>query len=302
MTPHRRLLIATLVAIAALGGSWAYRTSAADPVNDFGLLFCGADALLRGIDPYGPPCVGQGTFTAYPLTAILAVSPFTVFGSWWGPIVLWSFLAGLLAWALLAQGQVWRLLTLTSMPFVVSFMFLQWSPLILAIAFLPGLLPLTLIKPHLGLPVLATNLTRRRVIGCLVFIAITFAIDPTWPWRWLRLTAAFDGFIPVLSMSPAGLLLLLAAIRWRSKDARFYVLMALMPQRGLYDLLPLWYLVETRRQLLILNGLSWLMFGLVSLAFLRGLSPEVTIIATSVGLIYTPLLVTVMRRSGPPTP
>ncbi len=186
MPPKRRLGIGILVAVSALAASVAYRSSASQPVNDFSMQFCAADSLLRGIDPYGPPCAGQGTFTAYPLTAILAVAPFTVFGSWWGPVVLWSLLAGLLAWALLAQGHVWRLLTLASMPFVVSFMFLQWSPLMLSIAFLPALLPLTLIRPHLGLPVLATHLTRRRLMGCFVFVAITLAVDSTWPFRWPR--------------------------------------------------------------------------------------------------------------------
>ncbi len=48
--------------------------------------------------------------------------------------------------------------------------------------------------------------------------------------------------------------------------------MALIPQRGLYDLLPLWYLVDTRRQLLVLNGLSWLMMGLTVWANLHGSS------------------------------
>lgn len=298
MTRGRRLGVAVLVAVTAFASSWVYRTTASQPVDDLYATFCAAKAMLSGIDPYGPKCVGQGSFTAYPLTTILAVAPFTPLGFWWGPLTFWSLLAGLLAWALLAQGQVWRLLTLTSMPFVISFMFLQWAPLILAVAFLPGLLPLTLTKPHLGLPVLATHLTRRRAMGCMAFLAVTFAIDPTWPARWLPLTGAFDGFIPALTVWPAGLVLLAAAVRWRTKEARFFLLMALMPQRGLYDLLPLWYLVDTRRQLLILNGLSWLMLALVTWASFQGVAME-AIWASTVPLIYVPLLIKVLRRPVP---
>ena len=78
----------------------------------------------------------------------------------------------------------------------------------------------------------------------------------------------------------------------------FFLLMALMPQRGLYDLLPLWYLVDTRRQLLILNGLSWLMLALVTWASFQGVAME-AIWASTVPLIYVPLLIKVLRRPVP---
>ena len=118
-------------------------------------------------------------YPSNPLTTVLAVMPFTVFGIWWGPIILWSILAGFLAWALLVRGETWRLLTLTSMPFVACFFFLQWAPLILAAAFMSAFLPLVLIKLHLGAPVLVTNATRSRLLGCLAFAAVTLAVDPT---------------------------------------------------------------------------------------------------------------------------
>lgn len=297
MSSARRLVIAIAVACAALVASWLYRSHALQPINDLFIPFCGAHALLTGGDPYSLQCVATaGTVNAsYPLTTILAVLPFSVLGGWWGPIVLWSLLAGLLAWALLERGDVWRLLTLTSVPFLISFMFLQWAPLILAVAYLPALLPLLLIKPHIGLPVLLTNLTRRRAIGCVVFVAVSLMVSPAWPLRWLAQVGSFDGFVPALTVLPVGLILLAAAVRWRSPRARFFLLMVLVPQRGFYDLLPLWFLVETRRQLLMLNGLSWLMLGLVALANQHGVAME-AIRVTSLGLVYVPLLVTVLRK------
>jgi hypothetical protein len=299
MNSGRRLVIAIAVACAALVASTLYRSRALEPIDDLFIPFCGAHALVTGGDPYSLACVATAgkVNASYPLTTILAVLPFTVLGGWWGPIVLWSLVAGLLAWALLARGEVWRLLTLTSAPFLVSFMVLQWAPLILAVAFLPALLPLLLIKPHVGLPVLLTNLTWRRTIGCVGFAAVSLMVSPTWPLRWLAQVGSFDGFVPVLTVLPVGLILLTAALRWRSPRARFFLLMALVPQRGVYDLLPLWFLIETRRQLLVLNGLSWAMLGLVILANQHGLAIE-AIKATSLGLVYVPLLVTVLRKDA----
>ena len=101
--------------------------------------------------------------------------------------------------------------------------------------------------------------------------------------------------MPVLLVWPLGVLLLVAAVRWRQPAARYFLLMALVPQRGVGDLLPLWYLIETRRELLILNGLSWLMLGAVAVANQHGLATAAIRAATLV-IVYLPLLLMLLRR------
>lgn len=87
------------------------------------------------------------------------------------------------------------------------------------------------------------------------------------------------------------MLLPLALIRWRQKRAQFLFAMALVPQRGIYDLLSLWSLLETPRQLIILNGLSWVLYGLVVVGI------PIPFPILSVTLMYLPFLVIVLRVS-----
>jgi hypothetical protein len=58
----------------------------------------------------------------------------------------------------------------------------QWAPLIIASAFFPLLLPATLAKPQLGIPVAFTSLTKRGLLACLVVVALTWLVVPRWPW------------------------------------------------------------------------------------------------------------------------
>jgi hypothetical protein len=272
--------------------SLLYQTSASDPVNDLFFPFCGASALLRGIDPYGELCLIKYQGRIYPpnpMTTVLVAVPFAPLGVL-GSIILWSCITGLLVFALLKDGAWWRLLTLLSAPYWESFLTLQWPPLILAIALLPALLPLALVKPQNGLPVILTNMTWRRVVGCGLFLAATLAVDLTWPRRWLAQLGSYDGYIPLLAF-PIGIFLLLALIRWREKSAQFLLLMAIVPQRGIYDLLSLWSLIETPKQLIILNGLSWLLYGLVIMSI------PIPFPVLSVSLIYLPLLAIILPIS-----
>jgi len=155
---------------------------------------------------------------------------------------------------------------------------------------LPALLSLALVKPQTGLPIILTNLTWRRALGCIVFLGATLVVDRTWPLRWLPQIQRYDSYIPLFAL-PVGMLLPLALIRWRQKRAQFLFAMALVPQRGIYDLLSLWSLLETPRQLIILNGLSWVLYGLVVVGI------PIPFPILSVTLMYLPFLVIVLRVS-----
>ncbi|GAB4200215.1 MAG: hypothetical protein OHK0022_21100 [Roseiflexaceae bacterium] len=291
MQPRQRLFCAFAIALIVGAASLVYRVLDRDAINDLYFPLCGGAAVLQGIDPYGGSCeiLYQGkVFPPNPLTTVLVAVPFAPLGLF-GSALLWACGTGLLVYGLLKDGEWWRLLVLVSGPYWQAFLTHQWSPLILAVALLPGLLPLAMVKPQTGLPVILTNLTWRRALACAAFLLLTFVLDPTWPLRWLPQTQTYNGYVPLLAL-PVGLLLPLVLIRWREKHAQFLFLMSIVPQRGLYDLLSLWSVVENRRQLVVLNLLSWALFGL---AFFF---PQLPFPVLSVTLIHLPLVLYTLRE------
>ena len=148
---------------------------------------------------------------------------------------------------------------LLSGPFWVAVIVSQWSPLIVAAWFIPVLAPLlVLIKPQIALPVAIARWPNK--VGLLIaaiVLLLSLAVDITWPLRFLQKIGPYQSTIPLLAL-PLGPLLSLAALRWRDEKARLFFLMALMPQRAVYDFLPLWIVPKTSRELITLSALSWL--------------------------------------------
>ncbi|HJZ50318.1 MAG TPA: hypothetical protein VKE41_24275 [Roseiflexaceae bacterium] len=188
------------------------------------------------------------------MTTALVVLPFSFLpGIIAGPAIF-ACSCGLLAYGLTREAW-WRLGVFGSAPFWVAFQWMQWSPLILAITLLPVLLPLFLVKPHIGLPTMLTRLTWRRALACVGFGLISLAIDPLWPLRWWSNAQGYTGFIPLLVV-PGPLLLLVLARRQETRG-RFLLLAGLMPQRGFYDPLVLFCLPDSPRQMLLMALGSW---------------------------------------------
>jgi hypothetical protein len=162
---------------------------------------------------------------------------------------------GLLAWALLRDGDRRRLAVFASPPFVAALIFGQWSPLLAAVALLPALLPLTLIKPHMGLSIALTRLTWRRAAACAIFGLVSLLIIPTWPLLWLNQTTGYDGFFAILHLTGAGVLL--ALLRPRDRDSWFAVFTACLPQRHIYDSFVLAAIPKTGHESMIWALCSW---------------------------------------------
>jgi hypothetical protein len=112
----------------------------------------------------------------------------------------------------------------------------------MASAFFPLLLPATMAKPQLGIPVAFTSLSKRGVLACIAVIALAFLVMPRWPWYWIAHFQRYQRFIPLLVFP--GPLLVLALLRWRRLDGRLLFLMSVVPQRWLYDPLILWLIPE----------------------------------------------------------
>lgn len=247
---------------------------------------CSARRLVSGLEPYvncATVYYDGNPAAQYPMTTILALVPLAALPGSWPVSVAWGLVNGLLAFGILRTGQPWRFLIFASGPYALAFVYHQPSPLIAAVMLLPSLLPLALIKPQTGLPVILTNLTPRRALACLIFIALTFAVYPRWPLAWWQTARNYDGVIPLLS--PFGFLLFLALLRPRSRESWTLFLFALVPQRSIYDLVPLMLLPRSKIQTGAIVALSWI--PVLSL-FLSGAGARAALMP--VLSIYLPIL------------
>lgn len=215
---------------------------------DFTWTLRSAHYLLAGKNPYDTP------LQQYPLTAAFFGLPFV----WLRPEVaaatFFGLSSALLAFGLTRQGYT-GLLIFLAYPYWAGFLTAQWPPLIMASAFFPLLLPATLVKPQIGLPVALTHLSRRGILACAGLVLVSLIVAPRWPLLWVHQLGNYQHFIPLLVLP--GPLLALAMLRHRERDAWLLFLMACMPQRWFFDTLVLWLIPKTRREILITALLSW---------------------------------------------
>lgn len=253
----RRMLVALGIGILS---ALAYLLYSAQfpprPGIDFFWSLRAARDLLADADPYR--YAASRFMIPYPLPSAILALPFAPLPDRVAGAIFIGGSSALLAWALTGDRGWWRLLIFTSAPYWVALASTQWSPMLLAASYLPLLLPVILCKPTLGLAVLFNRKPAWRAIGCCVAIGgLSLLIDPRWPWRWLAQTRGYAGFIPLLT--PLGVLLLLALLRWRDPRARWVLILACLPQqRVAYDQLLLWRVASSRQQMLVLSALSWI--------------------------------------------
>lgn len=259
---------------------------------------CSSRRLLAGENPYEAcyTLYNDRPAAAYPMTALIAFLPFAALpGNYLPPALIWGLMNGLLVYGLLSTGKPWKFLIFLSAPYWLCFAYHQFSVLIAAVALLPSLLPLALVKPQNGLPVILTNLTWRRLVGMVLFLVVTFVVYPTWLGDWYSGSARnYDGIIPWL-MFPLSMLLLAGLFWLRDPRVRFLLLTACMPQRALYDLVPLFLLPRTLRQMLAACFASWMGFAL--LLWIGGRVPPQTNVLVSLVSVYLPILAMLILRS-----
>jgi hypothetical protein len=210
--------------------------------------------ILSGRDPYAFEVTARNV--PYPLPVALFGFPFLWTSDNVACAVFFGISSGLLAYGLSREGA-WRLLTFSSYAYYVALRWKQWSPLITAIIFFPSLLFLVLIKPQNALPiVLSRRPTRSGIIIAIVILSLSLFIMPTWPLKWIRMLGPYENIIPIVTL-PFGPLLFLALLRWQDHNARLLFLMALMPQRAVYDLVLLWLIPRNFTQIALISSLSW---------------------------------------------
>ena len=233
--------------------------------SDLDQLWYAAKALLHGADPY--QAVGPGRAfdwpwpLFYPLPAVLLAVPFTVF-----PIAIARFLFAVLSAGALgfAMGARWRVMwpLFLSMSYLLAISRNQWSPLLLAAAWLPQLGFVVAAKPNVGLMAVSAQ-TPRNVIRMLVLAgalaALSFLVRPSWFAEWYAIVRSLPNQ-KIALLQPAGFLLLAAFLAWRRAEGRVLLAASLVPQTpALYDALPLFAICRTTREALIVAALTHLL-------------------------------------------
>lgn len=255
------------VLVALLFGSWgaflAYFAMASHPqhlAKDFSYPWRAARALLDGHDPYQViQAVGAYPFNAglfYPLPAALVAVPFAPLRPEVAGALFVGFSSALLAWAML-RDCAYRLPLFLSAPFVQAAILGQWSPLVAAAALMPTLQFVAAAKPTIGLAAWLYRPSWRGIIGGVVLAAAAFVVLPGWLGEWRETTAGVARYRgPATTL--LGAFLWLGLLRWRRREGRLFMALALVPQLPVfYDALLLWLVPSTVRRALLLSAASW---------------------------------------------
>ncbi len=285
-----RITVAALIGLVTGSYCWLWLHHAHRGAGDFNWAIWAAQDLLTRRNPYRRP------MQLYPLTAAIFGFPFV----WMPPAVAGGIFYGLSS-ALLAFGisrhGYHRLLIFFAYPYWAGLLEAQWTPLILAAAFLPLMLPAALAKPQMGVPILLTTPKWRGLIACLLVTLLAFLLFPAWLSSWLGNLRDYARFVP-LAILP-GPLLALALLRYRQRDARFLLLAAIMPQRWFYDPFILWFIPKSRREIIWTVFFSW---GAGIWRWYRFPHSFTEVGRWTVVFLYLPMLAVILLRDrGQPT-
>lgn len=236
------------------------------PGSDFTWLYRGALLLLDGQNPYRDSRLAftnpypNDSPLFYPLAAVMLAVPFTTLPLWGAAALFTGLGAGALSYAVLFnRSYLWPVLI--SSPMVVAVASAQWAPLMMAVALLPALQGIALLKPNLGISSLLYGGSWRTFLIAGVVVGAPWLYAPSWGWDWLsNVLSLHDHWAPVLFL-PIGPLLVLSVPAWRRPAGRLLIALSVLPQKlWWYDQAALWLVCETQRQALVLSIFSWGLF------------------------------------------
>jgi hypothetical protein len=253
--------LAGAIAIGLASGAISFALFPLHHGGDFAQFHYHARSWLAGGDPYagGYPIMRATRVVPeplfYPFPTLLAVAPFALLSVRVATAAFVAVSAALLALGLLRRSPE-RLPLFLGAGFFVALVLGQWSPLITATLLLPSLAWLAVLKPNLGLATTAAKPSWLGVLGGAALLVGTLAIQPNWPVEWIRNLHSMPAH-PAPLFAPGGFLLLIALLRWRTREARLLVAMACVPQLMYFaDQLPLWLVPRTRRESMLLSAAS----------------------------------------------
>jgi len=243
-----RIAVSAAIGFASGAFCWFLMKHFHQDAADFRWALHLAHRLLARQNPYDTP------LEQYPLTAGLFALPFLRLQPEIAAGIFWGISSALLAFGLTRHGYT-RLLIFLAYPYWAGILTVQWSPIIAASAFFPVLLPVTMAKPQVGLPVLLARFSCRGLLACAVVGILSIAVMPSWPVLWLKQTGNYQHFFPLLVLP--GPLLLLALFRYRDRDVLLLISSAVMPQRWFFDSFTLWLIPQSRREIVWTVFFSW---------------------------------------------
>lgn len=283
-----RVVISALIGVASGTFCWFLMKRTQMGAGDFVWAIHLAQRRLAGQNPY------DETMQLYPFTAAIFGLPFVRFPSEVAAGGFYGISSALLAFGL-TRGGYHKLLVFLAYPYWIGMLFVQWSPLIAASAFFPLLLPATMAKPQIGIPIFISRFSIRGLIACLCVVAATFIVLPRWPVYWLNEFSNYPHYFAILVLP--GPLLLLALLRYRDRDAHLLLLTSCMPQRWFYDTLILWLIPKSRREILVTVFFSW-WCGVWRWYHIPHTPTEVG--RCAVVFVYLPMLIVLLLRKRQP--
>ena len=268
LTRPERALVAAAVGLLGGGRAWgALHPAPALLAKDFTYPWRAARALLAGQNPYHV-IVPTGAYPfeshfPYPLPAALAALPVAHLPPDVAGTVFMAATCAVFGYAFSRDG-LWRLWALASVAFVLATSLVQWAPLLLAGALLPGAAWALAIKPTVGAALFVYRPNRWAVVGGAAIGLVALALVPTWPMDWIRAARTLPGHPAPVTLA-LGWVPLLALTRWRSPEARLVAVLACVPQNlYFYDQLPLWLVPWNALGTLTLSAGSWIAWVLAA--------------------------------------
>jgi hypothetical protein len=263
--------------------------------SDFDLLYDSAARLLRGENPYSPAT----EWFPYPLPAVLVAVPFTaipltVARPIFDILVGWAFV-----YALWRYRGPYALLAVVSGAYLFAMGNGQTTPLMVAATLVPALGFLLALRPNTSVSLWIAWPSLRALLAASLFLVLSLAVLPTWPWDWWMALLRDNTPLAPPVLRPFGLVLLLAALRWRTPEGRLILAIAFLPQSTLpYELLPLALIPTNRLEMGIYVAGSWIAVAVAGGLRLSHSMADWTATGWPVTLcaVYLPMLYLVLRR------
>lgn len=286
---RKRITVAAVVGLASGTFCWFLLKRLHQNAGDFRWAIHLAQRIVARQNPYDTP------LEQYPLPAVFFGFPFLRLAPEVAGGLFYGISSALLAFGLTRENYG-RLRVFLAYPYWAGVLTAQWPAIIAASAFFPVLLPATMMKPQVGLPVFLTRFSRHGLLACLFVAGLSFAVLPQWPLLWFRQAHYYEHFFPILIFP--GPLLFLALLRYRDRDAWLLLLTSLMPQRWFFDSFTLWLIPKSRREILLTAFFSW---GAGIWRWYHQPANFTEVGRLAVLFLYLPMLIVVLWRRGPVT-
>ena len=291
--PARRDAVAAAFAAVLLTGVIAANNVPAHG-GDFSYYWRAASVLKSGNNPYA-----EGFL--YPFPTILLLLALTVLPVKWGAVFFIALSVGAMVYGVVRVFGWGGLAILVSTSFWSNVWNLQWGPIVVAAALVPGLGFLAAGKATIGAAALTYRPNKWAIGGFAALVGLSLVVLPTWPFGFYRsLPLAPAPHAPPVWW-PFGVVGLVGLLRFREPRGRILAACTLIPASAqLYDHLLVWLAVRDWRDSIVLSTCGWIGY----IAFLATAPHDLTKDATSAQLtiavsVYVPAAIMMLRSRRP---